>query len=194
MYKIYCMAFVLVCGVLNPVGAAQKNSDIHILFTQLNEPEATNHAAQQILQTARQNPPARDYIIEKLPDMIDKQTLDQVWLNAVRLAGKLKASNSVPALIRALPGSPFKPSVITFGTIMSLEADPVGNALAEIGDSAVPALAVLLQHSGNEMDRWRAARILWNIDSPSSRKVMRDDLQHESDPAIKQLTEGKSQQ
>ena len=96
------------------------------------------------------------------------------------------------ALIRILPRSPFRPSVILFGEILSLNSDPVGEALREIGDPAVPALAYLLEYDGDSMNRWRAARILWNIDSPLSHKVMHHDLQSETDPAIKRFTEGKS--
>jgi HEAT repeat protein len=188
----YCMAFILLCPVLSPLSAAQKAPDIHTLFTELKEPGTTNRAAQQIPRVASENSAAREYIAEKLPDMIEKMTLDQVWRNAVRLAGQLKASNSVPALMRVLPRSPFKPSIL-IGSAMSLDADAVGKALCEIGDPAVPALANLLEHA-DKTTRWRAARILWNIDSPSSRKVMREDLQHETDPEIKRFTEGKSQQ
>jgi hypothetical protein len=96
--------------------------------------------------------------------------------------------------MRVLAHSPFRPSVILFGETLSLASDPVGEALYEIGDPAVPALASLLEHSGDSTDRWRAARVLWNIDSPLSRKVMHTTLEHESDPAIKQFTEGKSRQ
>ena len=194
MRKEYCMVFVLMCGSLSLPTAAQKKPDIHELFAQLNNAGTTNHAAQVILRVASEDPAAREYMVEKLPDMIDKLTLDQVWRNAVWLLGQLKASNSVPALMEALPRSPFRPSIILFGEMLSLNSDPVGKALFEIGDPAVPALANLLERSGDTMDRWRAARILWNIDSPASRKVLRDDLQHETDPGIKRFTEGKSQQ
>jgi HEAT repeat protein len=188
------MAFVLMCGSPSLLTAPQRTPDIVTLFTQLKNASTTNNASREILRAASRDPAAREYIVEKLPDMIDKPTLDQVWRNAVWLAGQLKASNSVPALMEALPRSPFRPSIILFGEMLSLNSDPVGKALLEIGDPAIPALANLLERSGDTMDRWRAARILWNIDSPASRKVLRDDLQHETDPGIKRFTEGKSQQ
>ena len=194
MRKGYCMAFVLMCGLLSLPTMAQKKPDIRELFAQLSNADTTNHAAQVILRVASKNPAAREYIMGRLPDLIDLPNLDQVWRNAVRLAGELKASNAVQPLMQVLPRSPFRPSIILFGEMLSLNSDPVGKALFEIGDPAVPALANLLEPSGDAMDRWRAARILWNIDSPASRKVLRDDLQHETDPAIKQFTEGKSQQ
>jgi HEAT repeat protein len=162
------------------------------MFTHLKNASATNDAAQEILRVASQDPAAREYIVEKLPDLIERPTLDQVWRNAVRLAGELKASNAVQSLMQVLPRSPFKPSIL-IGSALSLDADGVGRALCEIGDPAVPALANHLEH-GDKTMRQRAARILWNIDSPSSRKVLRDDLQHETDPEIKRFTEGKSQQ
>ena len=82
--------------------------------------------------------------------------------------------------------------MLLFGQALSLQADPVGQALCDIGDPAVPGLAELLEH-GDKSFRWRVARVLWNFDSASSRKVMREDLQHETDPVIKGLSEGKSQ-
>jgi len=191
MRKEYCMAFVLMCASLSLPAAAQRTPDIHTLFTQLNNASTTDHAAQEILRTASEDPVAREYIVGKLPDLIKKATFDRVWRNAVRLAGQLKASNTVPSLMQVLPGSPFRPSLFTFGTAMRLETDHVGKALSEIGDPAVPALANLLDHS-DQTTRRRVALILWNIDSPSSRRVMHEDLPHETDPAIKQLTEGKS--
>jgi hypothetical protein len=190
--KEYCIAFALMCGSLSLPTAAQRTPDIHTLFNQLNNAGTTNHAAQEILRTASENPVAREYIAERLPGLINRPTLDQVWRNAVRLAGQLKASNAVQSLMQVLPRSPFKPSIL-IGSALGLDADAVGKSLCEIGDPAVPALASLLEH-GDKTTRWRAARILWNIDSPSSRKVMRDDLQHETDPEIKQFAEGKSQQ
>jgi HEAT repeat protein len=188
----YCMAFISLYWVLSPLSAAQKATDINTLFTELKEPGTTNRAARQIPRVASEDSAAREYIVERLPDLIDRPTLDQVWRNAVRLAGELKASNAVQPLMQVLPRSPFKPSIL-IGSAFSLDADAVGRALCEIGDPAVPALANLLER-GDKTTRWRAARILWNIDSSSSRKVLRDDLQHETDPEIKRFTEGKSQQ
>ena len=186
------MAFVLMCGLLSLPTAAQRAPDILTLLNQLKNAGTTNDAAQEILRAANQDPAAREYIVERLPDLIDRSTLDQVWRNAVRLAGELKASNAVQSLMQVLPRSPFKPSIL-IGSALSLDADAVGRALCEIGDPAIPALANLLEH-GDKTSRWRVARILWNIDSPSSRKVLHDDLQHETDPEIKRFTEGKPQQ
>lgn len=186
------MAFVLMCGLLSLPTAPQRTPDIVTLFTQLKNVSTTNNASQEILRAAGQDHAAREYIVERLPDLIDRPTLDQVWRNAVRLAGELKASNAVQPLMQVLPRSPFQPSIL-IGSAMSLDADAVGKALCEIGDPAVPGLANLLEHA-DKTSRRRAARILWNIDSSSSRKVLRDDLQHETDPEIKRFTEGKSQQ
>jgi hypothetical protein len=60
--------------------------------------------------------------VERLPDLIDRSTLDQVWRNAVRLAGELKASNAVQSLMQVLPRSPFKPSIL-IGSALSLDAE-----------------------------------------------------------------------
>lgn len=192
MYKQFCLALILMCAAARQSSPPQKTPDIKTLFAQLSDPKTTGHSAQQILRKASTDSGARDYIAERLPDLIEKPEMDEVWTNAVKLAGQLKASNAVPVLIRVLPRSPFRPNVILFGEMLSLDTDPVGKALHEIGDPAVPALANVLEHGSDRMDRWRAARILWNIDSPLSQKIMHDDLQHETDPAIKQFTDGRS--
>lgn len=78
-----------------------------------------------------------------------------------------------------------------FSDDWTLEYDLVGEALREIWDPALPDISDLLER-GDRMTRCRAARILWNIDSAASRKILLDDLEHETDPAIKRLTAGKS--
>src|ERR1700686_3975690 len=117
MRKPQSAALILICVLHAQSIPSPKDADIRALFTQHNDPGTTDHAAQQIL---RSDPGVRRYIVEKLPDMIAKPRMDRVWRNAVRLAGQLKASNSVLTLVQALPRSPFKPSIILFGEILSL--------------------------------------------------------------------------
>lgn len=58
--------------------------------------------------------------------------------NAVRLAGELKAVNAIPSLIRVLPKSSYRSSMIVgFADGYHLTNDAVGQALCEIGDPAI---------------------------------------------------------
>jgi hypothetical protein len=80
-------------------------------------------------------------VVEKLPGMIDKPKSDEIWLNAVRLAGRLKASEAVPSLQRAFSRRQLgRPANTTLGAEMQLDDDVVAKALAEIGEPSVPAV------------------------------------------------------
>jgi len=60
----------------------------------------------QIVEIARKDPHAREYVVQKLPDLIGRPESD-VWLDAIRLAGKLKAKEAIPALQQAMSRRPF---------------------------------------------------------------------------------------
>jgi HEAT repeat protein len=193
MTKRLCGTLVAILAVALPICLAQESKEIHLMFVQLNQPETSDAATNQIVRRVEKGAVAdRDYVVERLPGMIDNPVRDKVWSNAVRLAGSLKAANAVPSLIRVLPTTPFQsPVAMPFADDLTLKYDPVGEALSEIGDAALSEIVKLLEH-GDRTTRIRAARILWNIDSAASRKALRDDLDHEADPAIKRLTVGKS--
>jgi HEAT repeat protein len=174
--------------------AAQKSANATSLYLQLKEPTASDRAARQILIAAKKDSAVRDYITERLPEIIESPSASRVWANAVELAGQLKAASTVSSLIKVLPQSPFGSTVITgFADAYSLYSDPVGRALCGIGDPAVAELSHLLEN-GEALTRQRAARILWNIDSAASRHVLQSDLEHERDPAIKIFSKPKSEQ
>lgn len=164
--------------------------DIRTLMAQLSDVRTIGpDTVKQILELARKDPDARQYVVQKLPGMIDKPETDEVWLNAVRLAGQLKAAEAVPSLQKALSrGRLGGPLNTTFTTQIRLDDDVVAKALSEIGDPAVPAVADFLK-SREPKTRRRAVLILRNIGSPTSRKILGDHLQHESDPNIKDVIE-----
>jgi len=193
MSKRLCSTFVTILALALPMYLAQESKEIHRMFVQLNQPETSDAAANQIVGRVEKGAVAdRDYVVERLPGMIDKPMRDKVWSNAVLLAGSLKAASAIPSLIRVLPTTPFQsPVTMPFADDLTLQYDPVGAALKEMGDTALPEIVKLLEH-GDRTTRIRAARILWNIDSAASRKALRDDLDRETDPVIKKLTAGKS--
>lgn len=167
-----------------PNNAGRQKSDTAALFAKFKEPTTTDLAARQLLALAKKDPGAHEFVVSRLPEVIENQSPRQVWRNAVLLAGGLKAANAVPSLIKVMPQSPYGSSVITgFADAYSLQGDIVGKALCDIGDASIPELEKLLSNS-EKSTRLRAARILWNINSPNSRRVLHAALKSESDPAL----------
>lgn len=189
MYLTYLIVALLTSLALASTRAAQKPSDVSSLFAQLGQPSTTDRAARQILEVSSKYPDVRQYIVEKLPGMIDKTEIDKVWFNAVRLAGHLKASETVPSLQRAFSrGQLGRPAGTTLGAEMQLDDDVVAKALAEIGEPSLPAVKAFLK-SNDRKERRRAVLILLNMDALESRKVLEEHLPHETDPKITKLIE-----
>jgi hypothetical protein len=183
-------------AVLITIMACQPSSaqpDIRTLLSQLNQPATSDRAVGLILRKTQEDPAAKSYVVENLPAVIERDSQEHIQLNAIKLAGELRSPAFVPSLVRVLPHSPYKPSILTFGRAQSLDSDPVGKALCVIGDPAVPALARLMASETDHDTRWRAARILRNIDTSSSRTALSEDLKSETDPRIKSLATDNSQ-
>jgi hypothetical protein len=126
---------------------------------------------------------------EKLPGMIDSSDMDEIWLNAVRLAGRLKVLETIPSLQKAFSLGRLdigRPAVMTFGTEVALGDDAVAKALAEIGDPSLPAVRGFLK-SGDPKMRRRAVLILMNINSSASRSLLQEHYPNENDPKISKL-------
>jgi len=186
MPKVFSVLVAILCAVLGTATSAQQSASMDVLFAQLGDSTTTDRAFHQILKASRKDPAERTSAVERLPFIIEKNQGNRPWVNSVVLAGKLKAENAIPVLIEVLPKSSDTPSVIVgFADSYTLRNDPVGMALCEIGDSSVPALADLLKSSDSQTRR-RAARVLWNMDSAASRKVLTDHMERETDPGIKQ--------
>jgi hypothetical protein len=147
----------------------------------------TDRATKHILQVASQDPTVRQQAAEKLPEMIEKPEINEIWLNAVRLAGKLKVLETLPSLQRAfLRGQLGRPANTTMGTEMMLNDDVVAKALSEIGDPSLPAVRGFLKSADPKMRR-RAVLILMNIDSSASRNLLQEHFPDETDPRVRGL-------
>lgn len=191
MHRALCVLACLIPGLGTNLSApTQRTPEISNLFAQLNEPSTTDMAAHQILLVAAKDATARQYIVEKLPDMINKQKPeDAVWQNAVHLAGQLKAPEAIPSLVKALSlGRVGGPMNSTFETQMRLDDDIVAKALADIGDPAIPAVRNLLA-AGDKATRRRAVLILRNMYTPAAHKALQERLPHETDQIIRELIE-----
>lgn len=188
MFRVFFILF-LTLSAMALVGAAQETENIRTLLNQLNQPSTTDRAARRILAAASRESEARRYLTKKLPEIIERPQTDAVWLNAVRLAGKLKINEAIPALEEALPrGRLGGPMNTTFATQMRLDDDAVAKALSQIGDPAIPAVESLLQSDKPEVRR-RGVLIPRNINTPAGKKALEEQLPRESDPAIKELIE-----
>jgi HEAT repeat protein len=156
-------------------GAIAQNSsppDIRALMGQLIDPHDTRaDTLKQIVLVSEKDPTARQFVVEKLPDLIRGPESD-LWLDANRLAGKLKAKEAVPALQEAMSRPPvLAETFITFAGLERLDNDLVAKTLSQIGDPAIPAVTALLK-TKDFRKRYRAILILRNIGSPLARKAL----------------------
>jgi HEAT repeat protein len=185
--------WIVFCVAVAAVSATQSQTipkpDIRSLMAQLKDPTTIGRDTEkQILELAKGDPEARDYVVQTIPEIIRSAT-DDPWLIAVRLAGKLKAKEAIPALQQAmsrrpLPAEPY----ITSGGSMRLDNDIVAKSLAQIGNPAIPSVVTLLS-SADVLTRSRAVLILRNMGSPAARRALQNRLPHETDPEIKKLIE-----
>lgn len=189
MNKIRHNVFFFVCLVFAATSGGQPTRDPARLFAELCQPSTTDHAWREILTIASKDASARQYIVQRLPEILDRADVDHVWLNAVSLAGKLKAEEAIPALQKKLSlGKLGGPHVATFTTEMRLDDDVVAKALSQIGNAAIPAVTGLLV-SENAKDRRRAVLILRNMGTKAARTALQDHLPEETDQTNKKLIE-----
>jgi hypothetical protein len=182
---IVAFAFVFLSGA-----CAQNNptEDIRFLMEQLDSPRATKDTLGKIVKLATKDPRAREYVAQKLPEMIGGPKSDQ-WLDALRLAGKLRVIEAIPALQEAMlrPPSPAEP-FLTFAGIWRLDTDIVAKTLSQIGEPAIPAAANLLKSEDAAM-RGRALLILRNIATPAARKALENQLPRETNRENREIIE-----
>jgi hypothetical protein len=191
--RIFALVVILATTVVLWQGAIRAQSvpasDIRTLMADLSDVKTTRRdTVTRILQVASKDPSAREYVLQKLPEMIEAGT-DEPWLNAIRLAGQMKAVEAIPSLMqemsrRTFPAEP----IISGGGLMRLDNDIVAKALSQIGDAAIPSVVTLLK-SSEASTRRRAVLILRNIHSNASRKILQDRLPQETNPDIKKLIE-----
>jgi HEAT repeat protein len=188
MRRAFWILLFAICNLTVPA-RSQQSQDNSSLFAELDQVSTTDRAAKHILAVASQDPSVRQQAAEKLPGMIDKSEMNEVWLNAVRLAGQLKVSEAVPVLQKAFSLGKLdigRPAVMTMSTEILLNDDVVAKALAEIGEPSLPAVKGVLKSPDPKMRR-RAVLILRNINSPGSRSLLQEHLPDETDPGISSL-------
>ena len=168
---------------------AQSAPDMQSMVVRLNQTKTTDAAARQILDVASRDSGAREYVVQRLSQMIDRPKSDEIWMNAVRLAGQLRSVESIPSLRTALSRGPLGGALAYSMTReIQLDDDVVGKALAQIGDPAIPSVTDLLA-SDDPKARRRAVLILRNMGTKKARKVLEERRPHENDEGIKSLIE-----
>jgi HEAT repeat protein len=155
----------------NGPGVACPHASIIRLMTTMSL-QATKDALGKIVKLATKDPHAREYVAQKLPEMI-RGPQTNLWFDALFLAGKLKVVEAIPALQEAMsrPRFPADRSATSFGGIWRLDFDIVAKTLSQIGEPAIPAATELLK-SEDAAIRGRALLILRNIATPAARKAL----------------------
>jgi hypothetical protein len=162
---------------------AQSRADIDRWFVELQQENTTDQAAGQLAAAAKTDPYARQLLAKRLPPLIEKLR-GPVWINAIRLAGDLRISEAVPALVELLKHLDTKGGPFTFGQEFRLDDAPAGRALVEIGEPATKAVGQLLEDPDQTI-RWRAALVLSNMNSAGADGELALHIGDESDPGIK---------
>lgn len=185
---------VVFCSSLGPgvkCGLAQSHGSPLELIQELQSDRTTDHARDELLKLGKSDSKVRQYLTVHLPPLIEIGPSMgscpgypcEVWKNAVQVAADLKIGEAAPALARWISvkdANPW-PGIRSYGN--KLEINPAAIALSRIGDPAIPALKNILDH-GSPDEHTLAVRSLCTIHSPKAKAVLRDDLQHESDPAL----------
>jgi hypothetical protein len=180
------LVFGFLLSIVLTQAAPQSASNIRNLMAELSDVRTTSpEVAQQILVVAKKDANARDYVVQRLPDLINAPGSD-VWVNAVQLAGKMKALESIQSLQNAMSRAPFPAQpYVSFG-MPPLQLDIVAKALSQMGDRVVPSVVDLLKN-GDELMRNRCVEILINLNTPASRKALQEWLPHETATSVRDL-------
>lgn len=136
------LALAMISGSFRS-GGGQVPARTEQLFADLQNERTSDGAAVQLLQDGKESAETRAYLAAHLPSLIENLKAPHVWLNSVRLAGSLRIGEAVPGLARLLnnDNTQGEGGYIDFHRTVSLEGDPPGKALAQIGDPAVPEVA-----------------------------------------------------
>ena len=164
---------------------AQAESTVQQLLLELQYQPSSDQAEIQLLNLARGDARARQYLVTHLPRLIEadprrtqkyleahpgQTLLSPTWCNEVQLAEQLKMVEAAQALGKwiALSTSP-ELDLGSHGA--ALEDSPAGRALVQIGDPSIRVLKSLLSDA-DKSRRSHAAYALIAIDSPKSRAVL----------------------
>ena len=180
-------------------GAAQPAQEVQQLFAQLQDAKTSDDAAARLKMLAESNADSRQYLATQLPALIAREAsgarsiwvINPVLLNSIRLAGDLTIAEAVPVLVQSLDTvKPAGPT--TLAETDRLDNDPVGKALAKIGEPAIGLVRNILENNNNNQSmRLRAVLVLYNMNSSAADQVLARQLQSETDPRVKLVIESR---
>ena len=170
-----------------PIGAAAQHSEsVALAFERLQSesPTEIKQGSEQLVRLGKSDPKAREYIALHLPPLIEKGPKDYLgrWITLVRLAGELKIAEAAPALAKWLTIDNI--GEISTAGFMKLENNAAGAALVQIGDPAIPAVITVFDH-GTLRERRYAVYVLNQINSPSAKRSLREQLNREPDEDLR---------
>lgn len=179
------MTLLAGCLLLNAAvwSDAQAKSEMKALIAELQVDETSDQATSQISQVAVHDADARRIVASNVPSIVQGHR-GRVQLNAARLAGVLKITEAIPALVDMLKDPMTRGGVVTFYDSITLGDDAAGRALATIGQPAIPAVTPLITNP-DLATRYRAVLVLGNMNLPEADVVLRDHLPREDDNGIR---------
>lgn len=189
----FCAGLVaLALGVAAP--EEQKLLLAQKLLTDLQSSEqaVSNRAAERLLELAKGDPEVRQFLVSRLPTLLQKDPPDlggfQAWMweNGFRLVGKLKIEEGICTLVKHLLTRTTPEAGIGFSYYFGDRA-AVG-ALIDMGAPAVPAMVQVLK-DGKPPEREAAAYILGKIGTNAARATLRRALAKERDPKVRKRIE-----
>ena len=182
MMKSMVTILLSITGVI-PL-AAQQPSDLQTPFQQLQSPETSDRATRQIIDFAKTEPNVKPYLAKHLPAVIENSKgSSETWTNAASLAGELKIAETAPALARFIDVA--VSGVSTVSERAKLDDNPAEKALFQVGDPAIPALRGVLAQ-GSVIERNYTIVTLKLIGSPAAMNALREHLERETDPVLRQ--------
>lgn len=149
-------------------------------------------AAMQLVRLGKDSPSALKFLGIHLPPLLEKNMvgsdayMEPVWGNGFMVAGKLKMTQAIPALIKHLTDIT-SPVVGISYNYMFRNREAVW-ALIGMGPPAVPPLRDVLQQGG-PLRREAVAFILGRIGSAQAKNALNAALNRESDPGVKRRIE-----
>jgi hypothetical protein len=173
---------------LNGAISPALDEPVSLVFQRLQSksPEEIRQASEDLLRQGKSDPKAREYIVLHLPPMIERGPAQKdhpgSWITLVHLAGELKIAEAAPALAKWLTIDNI--GEISTAGFMRLENNPAGAALVQIGDPAIPAVITVFDR-GTLRERRNAVYVLNQINSPSAKRALREQLNREPDEDLR---------
>jgi HEAT repeat protein len=197
IFGLFIILCLLCSASLGLAATGQGRLDLDKLLAQLRDYRVSNDAKLALLDRAKTDAAAKEYIAERLPALLESYgggkdlRENGAWGDAAQLAGELKVAAAVPILCRRidvatnlLGGGNFTYNFFNRAAVQ---------ALIRIGPPAVPAVIKVLD-SGSSLQRQEAAHVLAGIGTDGAWRALEEHLQTETDPQVRRRIEAELNQ